>query len=173
MSFAHLMLRYKYARPGNSHNSYIQEHQKEFLTERDFLMPIYEYECRKCGERTEQMQKITDKPLTKCRKCGGRLDKQWSSTSFQFKGTGWYVTDYAGKKSEGSEAKEEKAGVGDDKTATTKSTQAEGEKSPRAESEKSPRTESDKSKRAESEKSASKSSKSEPKKTASSNTNGD
>src|SRR5258708_33380277 len=58
-------------------------------------MPIYEYECKKCKAHTEILQKITDKPLTKCRKCGGRLEKQWSSTSFQFKGSGWYVTDYA------------------------------------------------------------------------------
>ena len=70
-------------------------------------MPIYEYQCRKCNAHIEAMQKITDKPLTKCRKCGGRLEKQWSSTSFQFKGSGWYVTDYAGKKADG--GKEEKA----------------------------------------------------------------
>ncbi len=63
-------------------------------------MPIYEYECRKCKAHQEVMQKISDKPLTKCQKCGGQLEKQWSNTSFQFKGSGWYVTDYAGKKSE-------------------------------------------------------------------------
>lgn len=63
-------------------------------------MPIYEYECQKCKAHTEIMQKVTDKPLAKCRKCGGRLEKQWSSTSFQFKGTGWYVTDYGEKKTE-------------------------------------------------------------------------
>jgi predicted nucleic acid-binding Zn ribbon protein len=44
------------------------------------------------------MQKITDKPLKRCKSCGGKLEKEWSATSFQFKGTGWYVTDYAGKK---------------------------------------------------------------------------
>lgn len=63
-------------------------------------MPIYEYQCRKCNAHVEVLQKITDKPLTKCGKCGGRLEKQWSSTSFQLKGTGWYVTDYAAKKAE-------------------------------------------------------------------------
>jgi putative FmdB family regulatory protein len=124
-------------------------------------MPIYEYECRKCGAHTEQMQKITDKPLTKCSKCGGRLDKQWSSTSFQFKGSGWYVTDYAGKKSEG---KEEKSGNSDDKVASGTSTQGDGEKSPRAESEKSTRGEGEKSTPAESEKSGPKTSKNESKK---------
>jgi putative FmdB family regulatory protein len=131
-------------------------------------MPIYEYQCRKCGEHIEQMQKITDKPLTKCRKCGGRLDKQWSSTSFQFKGSGWYVTDYAGKKSE---PKEEKSSGVDDKMVTPKSTQAEGEKSSRTESEKSTPAEREKSTRAESDKPASKTSKNESKKPASSNTN--
>ncbi len=67
-------------------------------------MPIYEYECRKCKAHQEVMQKISDKPLTKCAKCGGQLEKQWSNTSFQFKGSGWYVTDYAGKKAEGTSA---------------------------------------------------------------------
>lgn len=61
-------------------------------------MPIYEYSCQKCRARVEVMQKITDKPLKRCKSCGGRLEKEWSATSFQFKGSGWYVTDYAGKK---------------------------------------------------------------------------
>jgi putative FmdB family regulatory protein len=68
-------------------------------------MPIYEYQCQKCGAHVEALQKMGDKPLTKCRKCGGKLEKQWSNTSFQLKGSGWYVTDYAGKKGESSEKK--------------------------------------------------------------------
>lgn len=60
-------------------------------------MPIYEYNCQKCSAHVEILQKITDKPLTKCPKCGGKLEKQWSQTSFQLKGSGWYVTDYARK----------------------------------------------------------------------------
>ena len=60
-------------------------------------MPIYEYECRKCKAHTEAFQKVTEKPLTKCPKCGGRLDKRISAPAIQFKGSGWYVTDYAGK----------------------------------------------------------------------------
>lgn len=63
-------------------------------------MPIYEYTCRKCSERVEAMQKVTDKPLTRHAGCGGRLEKEWSRTGFQFKGSGWYVTDYAGKKAD-------------------------------------------------------------------------
>jgi len=71
-------------------------------------MPIYEYSCRKCGERVEAMQRISDKPLKRHAKCGGRLEKEWSRTGFQFKGSGWYVTDYAGKKREAPENKDSK-----------------------------------------------------------------
>ncbi|HYY56946.1 MAG TPA: FmdB family zinc ribbon protein [Pyrinomonadaceae bacterium] len=71
-------------------------------------MPIYEYECKKCKAHIEVLQKMTDKPLAKCGKCGGRLEKQWSTGGFQFVGSGWYVTDYAAKKSDG---KEEKKGA--------------------------------------------------------------
>ncbi len=59
-------------------------------------MPIYEFECRKCKDRLEVFQKMNDKPPAKCRKCGGRLEKQISASAIQFKGSGWYVTDYAG-----------------------------------------------------------------------------
>ncbi len=72
-------------------------------------MPIYEYSCKKCGAHMEVMQKVSDKPLARHAKCGGKLEKEWSRTGFQFKGSGWYVTDYAGKKSEAKEAKEAKA----------------------------------------------------------------
>ena len=58
-------------------------------------MPIYEYECSKCGKIEEALQKFSDKPLKKCRHCSGRLHKIVSHSSFQLKGTGWYVTDYA------------------------------------------------------------------------------
>ena len=71
-------------------------------------MPIYEYECRKCKAHTEAFQKVTDKPLTKCAKCGGRLDKRISAPAIQFKGSGWYVTDYAGKATKDSSSESEK-----------------------------------------------------------------
>jgi putative FmdB family regulatory protein len=61
-------------------------------------MPIYEYSCQKCRAHVEVMQKITDKPLKRCKSCGGKLEKEWSTSSFQLKGSGWYVTDYAAKK---------------------------------------------------------------------------
>lgn len=63
-------------------------------------MPIYEYKCQQCGAHFEKRQSVSDEPLTTCEKCHGRLEKQWSLSGFQFKGAGWYVTDYAGKKSE-------------------------------------------------------------------------
>ena len=58
-------------------------------------MPIYEYRCEKCGNDFEVIQKFSDKPLKSCSKCKGRLAKLISQTSFQLKGSGWYVTDYA------------------------------------------------------------------------------
>lgn len=60
-------------------------------------MPIYEFECRKCKAHLEVFQKMNDKLPVKCGKCGGRLDKLVSASAIQFKGSGWYVTDYAGK----------------------------------------------------------------------------
>jgi putative FmdB family regulatory protein len=59
-------------------------------------MPIYEFECRKCKAKLEVFQKMNDKQPTKCRKCGGRLERLQSAPAIQFKGSGWYVTDYAG-----------------------------------------------------------------------------
>ena len=61
-------------------------------------MPIYEYECVKCHQTTEALQKFSDPPLTDCPHCDGRLKKLMSLNSFHLKGSGWYVTDYAGKK---------------------------------------------------------------------------
>ena len=63
-------------------------------------MPIYEYSCKKCGKTIEVIQKFSDKPLKKHQGCGGTLTKLISQSAFQLKGTGWYVTDYAGKSSQ-------------------------------------------------------------------------
>jgi len=60
-------------------------------------MPIYEYQCQKCGAVEEALQKFSDKPLTKCRHCSGKLHKLVSRSSFHLKGTGWYVTDYTNR----------------------------------------------------------------------------
>ena len=58
-------------------------------------MPLYEYRCTKCGERTEVLQHLSDAPLAECPRCGGALEKVISAPALQFKGSGWYVTDYA------------------------------------------------------------------------------
>ena len=65
-------------------------------------MPIYEYRCRKCGE-FEVTQRITDSPLSRCPTCRGKVSKLMSSTSFQLKGSGWYITDYGRKDGKGKE----------------------------------------------------------------------
>jgi len=62
-------------------------------------MPIYEYQCGQCGKVEEVIQKFSDRPLTKCKHCSGNLNKLISHSAFHLKGTGWYVTDYAGKPS--------------------------------------------------------------------------
>jgi len=62
-------------------------------------MPIYEYQCRRCGHRLEAMQRLSDPPLKRCPECRGGLRKLVSAPALQFKGSGWYVTDYAAKKS--------------------------------------------------------------------------
>lgn len=58
-------------------------------------MPLYEYECKKCGQTFEAMQKFSDEPLKKHPKCGGKVERLISAPGLQFKGTGWYITDYA------------------------------------------------------------------------------
>ena len=93
-------------------------------------MPIYEYDCQKCGT-FETTQKITEKPLSKCPTCKGKVKKLISNTSFQLKGTGWYVTDYArkgksngdgdGSKSSSSESKSESKGDSKSESSPTKS----------------------------------------------------
>jgi putative FmdB family regulatory protein len=62
-------------------------------------MPLYEYRCSKCGATVETLQGVHDAPLKKCRECGGRLVKLISAPAIQFKGNGWYITDYAKKSS--------------------------------------------------------------------------
>ena len=89
-------------------------------------MPIYEYSCRKCEARVEVMQKITDKPLKRCGSCGGKLEKEWSTSSFQLKGAGWYVTDYAAKKTGAPDAEPTKE-TGAAETETVAATKTEGE----------------------------------------------
>ena len=71
-------------------------------------MPLYEYECTKCGRVEGAFQRFSDKPLSKCRHCSGKLQKLISQSAFHLKGSGWYVTDYANK-SKSSSSKPQKA----------------------------------------------------------------
>jgi putative FmdB family regulatory protein len=83
-------------------------------------MPLYEYECGACGHRFETIQKFSDPPLEQCPKCGGQVRKLQSAPAFQFKGSGWYITDYA-RKDSGSAGGESKGDAsGDGKKAETK-----------------------------------------------------
>ncbi len=98
-------------------------------------MPIYEYKCLDCGARIEKMRKFSDEPLRICEKCGGKLEKQMSLSGFQFKGAGWYVTDYAGKKTDKSgenpdkSEKSDKAEKNSSGESTTKSDTASNDSS--------------------------------------------
>jgi len=76
-------------------------------------LPLYEYACTECGEHVEKIQKFSDPPLTKCGKCGGRLKRLLSSPAIQFKGSGWYVTDYGRKSSSLPASNPHESGNGD------------------------------------------------------------
>lgn len=94
-------------------------------------MPIYEYECESCHNRFELMQKFSDRPLKKCVKCGRPVHKLLSAPALVFKGTGWYVTDYASperKKAQKADRDRDNGGNGDKnkkaEPATSKTTTA-------------------------------------------------
>lgn len=82
-------------------------------------MPIYEYQCQKCGVHLEKRQSVSDEPLKVCDECGGELVKKISLSGFQFKGGGWYVTDYAAK---GGKTAETKSEGSTEKSSVTEST---------------------------------------------------
>jgi putative FmdB family regulatory protein len=89
-------------------------------------MPLYEYECDACGHRFEVIQKFSDPPIETCPSCGSKVHKLQSAPAFQFKGSGWYVTDYA-KTGSGAESKASKEGRQADKDAANKAeSKAEG-----------------------------------------------
>jgi putative FmdB family regulatory protein len=82
-------------------------------------VPIYEYRCLSCSEIFEAFQKITDEPLSSCKHCNGEVEKVFSQTSFQLKGSGWYLTDYSRKSQPSSSSSEPttKAGEKSEKSA--------------------------------------------------------
>lgn len=71
-------------------------------------MPLYEYECVRCGRRTEKIENVSGPHLKKCPHCGGRVEALISAPAIQFKGSGWYVTDYASKAATSEGGKDEK-----------------------------------------------------------------
>jgi putative FmdB family regulatory protein len=89
-------------------------------------MPIYEYKCQKCGRQFEAFQGISDPELKSCKFCKGKVHKMVSLSSFSLKGSGWYVTDYKGKKP-GAAAKKEKAQTSESsaKTETPKTNETQ------------------------------------------------
>ena len=83
-------------------------------------MPLYEYQCKKCGSVFEVLQKLSDPALSIHGECGGSLEKLLSPPAFQFKGSGWYVTDYAKGSSKKEAKKDEKPAVSEAKKETPK-----------------------------------------------------
>src|SRR5260370_20241256 len=81
-------------------------------------VPLYEYKCLKCGRHTEKIENVSGPHLKKCPHCGGKVESVITAPAIQFKGAGWYVTDYGGKKNSGGGG--EKTG----KTATGKKKRA-------------------------------------------------
>jgi len=83
-------------------------------------VPIYEYECDRCQHRFELIQKFSDRPVKKCEKCGGPVHKVLSAPGLLFKGSGWYVTDYANSdRKQGLKADKDSGGNGDKKAEST------------------------------------------------------
>jgi putative FmdB family regulatory protein len=77
-------------------------------------VPLYEYQCKKCKHKFEKIQKFSDRPLKKCPQCGGPVEMVQHAPNVQFKGSGWYVTDYGGK---GDQSKSDGASEKKDTTA--------------------------------------------------------
>ena len=97
-------------------------------------MPLYEYECTKCHRKTEKIESVSGPHLKKCPHCGAKVERLMAAPAIQFKGAGWYVTDYAGKKSGGSDGTEKastaekSASEGGAKESTTKESAAKESK---------------------------------------------
>jgi putative FmdB family regulatory protein len=88
-------------------------------------VPIYEYQCTKCGEIFEAFQKITDEPLSQCKFCHATVEKLISQSSFQLKGSGWYLTDYAHRSTSSPTDKPKSNGSPEKATESTTSTETE------------------------------------------------
>ena len=122
-------------------------------------MPLYEYQCKKCKHKFEKIQKFSDRPVKKCPECDGPVEQLIHAPAVQFKGSGWYVTDYGGKqtsdtpKSDGDSEKSDKAekkdtaskedsakGKEKDKDSSPKKSETKSESKSETKTAKSPRT---------------------------------
>jgi putative FmdB family regulatory protein len=97
-------------------------------------MPLYEYQCEKCGHRFEKIQKFSDRMVKKCPECGGKVEQMISAPAVQFKGSGWYVTDYANKShapssDSGKDSKKESKSEGSSKDGSAKETSSSSSES--------------------------------------------
>jgi putative FmdB family regulatory protein len=90
-------------------------------------LPLYEYQCKACDRRLEVLQRLAEPPLTTCPECGGELRKLVSAPAFQFKGEGWYVTDYARKPESGGAQAADRAGEKAEKAAREGKPEAKAE----------------------------------------------
>jgi putative FmdB family regulatory protein len=101
-------------------------------------VPLYEYKCLKCGRRTEKIESVDGPHLRKCPHCGGKVEALISAPAIQFKGAGWYVTDYA-KKSSGGDSEKTAAGAteaGKEKSGDSKETASKDSKEKKSEKKK-------------------------------------
>ena len=102
-------------------------------------MPLYEYQCLKCGKKTEKIETVAGPHLKKCPHCNGRVERLQSAPAIQFKGSGWYVTDYAGKsKANEGAASDSAAPATSEKKDSTSKESASKESSPKETKEKKP-----------------------------------
>ena len=92
-------------------------------------MPLYEYRCKKCGHHFERIQKFSDPHVKKCPDCGGAVEQVISAPAVQFKGSGWYVTDYAKKSSTGTAGKDDSASKSEDKKESKTKTESKSDTS--------------------------------------------
>ena len=97
-------------------------------------MPLYEYLCKKCGHVFERIQRFSDPMVKKCPECGGKVEQVISAPAVQFKGSGWYVTDYAKKGSAGSSSKAEAESKADSKSDSAKDSGSKKDSKPKIES---------------------------------------
>lgn len=95
-------------------------------------MPLYEYRCKKCGHQFEKIQSFSAPDVKECPVCGSEVERLISAPSFQFKGAGWYVNDYAAKRSKGSSNSSESSGDGKSAASSESKPAASSESKPAA-----------------------------------------